>query len=284
MKVLCVSLSPAIDVTLRLPAWPKDGDVLVSTSEICTPGGKGLNVARHLAARGAEVVCCGFLGEENASPFASAFARLGIDDRMTRVPGPTRTNAMITTPQGSFKVNRPAFPSLTREQAEAALAHVRAVVAQGAAVVILSGSLPPILPVETYRLLIDLARESGARTVLDTSGRALAEGVLAHPDVIKPNAVECAALVGKIPVTAEDFARVTAALRRTCGYPIISDGANGCWFDGRHVAAKPVEVVDTTGAGDALLAAWCWMKYACGASEEACAEEAVRAGSAACAI
>ena len=66
------------------------------------------------------------------------------------------------------------------------------------------------------------------------------------------------ALVGFVPRTAEEFGKTTAALKEFCDYPIISDGANGCWFDGEFVAAPEVKVLDTTAAGDTLLAEWCW--------------------------
>ena len=95
----------------------------------------------------------------------------------------------------------------------------------------------------------------------------------AHPDVIKPNADECAPLVGFVPSSPDDFRRATEALRAFCRTPIISDGAGGCWFDGGFAAAPEVEVLDTTAAGDTLLAEWCFSRDP---------RRAVAAGSASC--
>ena len=108
----------------------------------------------------------------------------------------------------------------------------------------------------------------------------MAEGVKAHPDVIKPNADECAALVGFIPKTRDEFLKATDELRKVCGCPIVSDGGAGAWFDGEFAAAPAVDVVDTTAAGDTLLAEWCWRRY--GAPCKDAAGWAVAAGSAAC--
>ena len=72
---------------------------------------------------------------------------------------------------------------------------------------------------------------------------------------------------------AAEFQKATAALKAFCEVPIISDGAAGCWFDGKFVAAPTVEVLDTTAAGDTLLAEWCFSGDA---------RLAVAAGSAAC--
>ena len=265
MRFLCMCLAPAIDATVRMNAWPTDGCVIKNALDTFAPGGKTVNVARWLAKRGAQVACGGLLGEDNAVMFEKELSQYGIEDRFVRIPGATRVNEMFVTPQGSFKVNRPAcgkFEGFERFEKF-----------EGFDVVILSGSLPKDWPVDTYRVLVDVAKRAGAKVVLDASGKALAEGVRAHPDVINPNAEECEALVGFVPKTPEDFARATAALKAFCDFPIISDGGAGCWFDGTFVPAPKVEVLDTTAAGDTLLAEWCFsgdVRLAVAAGSAAC--------------
>ena len=166
-------------------------------------------------------------------------------------------------------VRLPAFPVVT-----AGLDETSALVAAGGwDCVVMSGSLPRDYPADVYRTLVEAARKAGAETILDARGAALAEGVKAHPDVIKPNADECAPLVGFVPSSPDDFRRATEALRAFCRMPIISDGAGGCWFDGEFAAAPEVEVLDTTAAGDTLLAEWCFSRDP---------RRAVAAGSASC--
>ena len=303
MNFLCICLAPAIDATVRLNAWPTDGCIIKNAADTFAPGGKAVNVARWLAVRNRaaasartavdaqhepphrRIACGGLLGEDNAAMFEKELKKYGIEDRFVRVPGSTRVNEMFVTPTGSFKVNRAAFPGSSGDGALA--------VATRADVVILSGSLPKDWPVDTYRHLAEAAKQAGAKVVLDASGKALVEGVKAHPDVIKPNAEECEALVGFVPKTPDEFKRATAALKAFCDYPIISDGGAGCWFDGEFVAAPKVEVLDTTAAGDTLLAEWCWQTFGCsGPSENRTIEQseqsnnslrwAVAAGSAAC--
>jgi len=260
--------------------WPTDGCIVKDAEDTFAPGGKGVNVARWLAKRGASVACGGLLGEDNASMFEKELARYSIEDRFVRIPGATRVNEMFVTPTGCFKVNRPAggaFEGFERFEAF-----------EGFDVVILSGGLPKAWPTDTYRVLAEAAKRAGAKVVLDASGKALAEGVKAHPDVIKPNAEECEALIGFVPKTPEEFVRATAALRAFCDLPIISDSGAGCWFDGNFVAAPKVDVLDTTAAGDTLLAEWCWRRFEKFEEFEKferqldCAKWAVAAGSAAC--
>lgn len=268
MKYFCICFSPAIDVTVRMDSWPTDGAVIKNAVDTVAPGGKAVNVARWLAKRGASVACGGLLGKDNAAMFEKELARYGIEDHFVRVPGATRVNEMFVTPQGSFKVNRSAFPDVARPDLASFVSGL-----MPTDVVVLSGSLPMGWSDDTYRVLVDAAKKAGATVVLDASGKALVEGVKAHPDVIKPNAEECEALVGFVPKSSEEFKRATAALKVFCGCPIISDGGSGCWFDGTFVPAPKVDVLDTTAAGDTLLAEWCFsgdVRLAVSAGSAAC--------------
>ena len=76
MNIVCICMSPALDATVTLKAWPKDGDVVKDVEEVENVGGKGVNVARWLAlraaadpGRGVRVACGGLLGADNAVPF-----------------------------------------------------------------------------------------------------------------------------------------------------------------------------------------------------------------------
>ena len=291
MRFFCLTMSPALDATVTLPRAPAGGgEVFKDVAEETNVGGKGVNVARWLALRGARVVCGGLLGEDNDGPFVRELARYGIADRFLRVPGATRTNEMIVWPGGSVKLNRPAFPGLDAGR----LSEPRLLDAppggDGApepGVAVLSGSLPASVPPDFYARAVERFRALGWRTVLDASGEPLRLGVGAGPDLIKPNADECEALVGFIPRTPDEFRRATDALRRKAGSVIVSDGARGAWFDGEFVPAPPVEVADTTAAGDTLLAEYCWRTWgaapaASGAGSPSPSRWAVAAGSAAC--
>ena len=289
MNIVCICMSPALDATVTLKAWPKDGDVVKDVAEVENVGGKAVNVARWLAiraagdaVRGVRIACGGLLGADNAAPFEQELARYGIVDRFLRVPGPTRRNEMVVTPEGSFKLNRKAFPGLA--SADFAF-DVRGLGVGPGDVAVLSGSLPPCCPASFYADCTRALKALGAAVVLDASGEPLRAAVFSadadtRPDVIKPNAEECEPLVGFVPRTPDDFRRATDLLRAQVPHAVISDGGSGCWFDGAFTPAPPVDVLDTTAAGDTLLAEWCWRTYA--APDADAARWAVAAGSAAC--
>ena len=83
-----------------------------------------------------------------------------------------------------------------------------------------------------------------------------------------------------MPKTPDEFAHATELLRKKSAHVVISDGGAGAWFDGEFVPAPKVKVVDTTAAGDTLLAEYCWRFFSDDA--ESAGRWAVAAGSAAC--
>jgi 1-phosphofructokinase len=129
-----------------------------------------------------------------------------------------------------------------------------------AKVVVFSGSLPPGAPQDTYATLIAIARRQGARTILDTSGAALARGIEARPDVVKPNRAEAEELLGR---RLNNQTELAGAVRELLGMgpstAVISLGAEGLVAGRRdrilHAAPPSIQARSSVGAGDALVAA-----------------------------
>lgn len=101
-------------------------------------------------------------------------------------------------------------------------------------------------------------------------------GVLRHTNIFFPNEDEALKLTGAS--TPAEAARELAALAETVA---VKRGGNGV-FVATHgeefeVAAVPVEVVDTTGAGDSFNAGFL-AEYLKGGALPACAEAGIRAG------
>ena len=263
-RVLAVALNPALDHTLELERL-RPGEVNRALRMQVEVGGKGCNVASCLADFGVATAVTGLLGEDNAAPFEALFQAKGIADHCLRLPGPTRVNTKLveraTGQTTDLNLPGPELDGPARRALLEALAARMDGLKGSLEWVVLAGSLPPGWPDDTYQALARQARRAGARVALDASGPALAAGLAAAPELVKPNRAELAELAG---APLGDLDAVVAAGRALLqgpqgpGLVVVSLGGEGALFLDRAQAllARPprIELISTVGAGDAMVA------------------------------
>ncbi|MCX5141846.1 MULTISPECIES: 1-phosphofructokinase family hexose kinase [unclassified Streptomyces] len=256
--ILTVTLNTALDLTYGVPALvPHSSHRVTDLSE--RPGGKGVNVARVLAALGHESVVTGFAGGATGAVLRALLAALPagpatVTDALVPVSGDTRrTLAVVDRATGdTTQFNEPG-PHVTADEWTAFLASYGNLLATADAVA-LCGSLPPGIHVGAYAELVRLARAAGVPVLLDTSGEPLRRGIAARPDLIKPNADELAQLTG-----SRDPLRATRDARRRGAHGVIAslgpDGMLAVASGGSWQASPPAPVKgNPTGAGDSAVA------------------------------
>ncbi|MCX5333220.1 1-phosphofructokinase family hexose kinase [Streptomyces sp. NBC_00140] len=252
--ILTVTLNTALDITYRVRTLRPHASHRVS--EVTErPGGKGLNVARVLAALGHEVTVTGFAGGATGRVVQEQLTTApGVVDALVPVAGATRRTIAVVDEQSgdTTQLNEPG-PTVTPAEWSAFQEAYEDLLPLMAAVA-LCGSLPPGVPVGAYAGLVRTARAAGVPVLLDTSGEALRRGVAARPDIIKPNADELAELTGSHePLRATQDAR-----RRGARAVVTSLGAEGLLAaspEGRWRATPPTRVHgNPTGAGDSAVA------------------------------
>jgi tagatose 6-phosphate kinase len=269
--IVVVCLNPALDVTHHV-AEVEWGGVNRPGAVHDRPGGKGLNVARTLAALGADVLVTGLAGGITGAGVTAALEALGVTAAFAPVSGETRrtftvVDASVTDPSRadrsatSFHEAGPIVSAAElagfRDRYERVLARAEAVV--------MSGSLPLGLPPGTYAALTEVAVAAGVPVVLDAHGPALRLGAAAGPAIVKPNLAELEALAGR-PLPARPGADRTAVaqaagdLRRAGAQAVVvtlgADGLLAATADGNWRARPPAAVAgNATGAGDAVAAA-----------------------------
>ncbi|WOC80748.1 1-phosphofructokinase [Stutzerimonas frequens] len=255
-RVLTVTLNPALDLTVQLPAL-RLGEVNRSDNLQVHAAGKGLNVAQVLADLGHQLTVTGFLGEANAQPFEQLFAARGFADEFVRVAGETRSNIKLAEADGRITdINGPGL-EVGAAQRDELLARLERLV-PGHELVVVAGSLPRGVEVPWFVELLQRLARLGARVALDTSGAALREGLAAKPWLIKPNEEELAQARGLDPADARALADEARRLNARIEHVVMSQGAAGVsWFApdaAWHAQPPKVRVVSTVGAGDSLLA------------------------------
>lgn len=260
--IITVTLNAALDVTYRVPSLrPHATHRVTHTAE--RPGGKGLNVARVLAALGLPAVVTGFVGgpvgaelRDRLAEQAAAYDDGLLTDALVPIAGGTRrTVGVVDDTTGDTTMFNEPGPTVTPREWDGFLEHYRALLADGrTTAVALCGSLPPGLPVGAYAELVREARTAGVFVLLDTSGEPLRRGLAARPDLIKPNAVELTGLTGFAePARAAGDARRRGA--RAVAASLGEDGILALTEEGCWQALPPARLAgNPTGAGDSAVA------------------------------
>ncbi|MBS0470580.1 MAG: 1-phosphofructokinase family hexose kinase [Proteobacteria bacterium] len=257
MRILTVTLNPAIDVSASVP------EIVPQHKLRChdlrrDPGGGGINVARVLHGLGADVHALFAAGGPLGALLTRQMTAEGVGHTAVPISGDTREDFTVTSAADGlqYRFVLPG-PVLASQEFETVIA---AVGSSGAEFVVASGSLPPGAPPDAYRRL-RAALPADCFFALDTSGAALAASLGPGVSLIKPSRRELAELLGE---PLPDRGACVAAARRLVAAGgaesvAVSLGEDGALFVGRDFAcdARAPQVVpkSTVGAGDSFLAA-----------------------------
>ncbi len=236
-----------LDVVVRLEQ-PLAPGADASASIVLEAGGQAANVAAWAVDCGAPARWVGKRGDDDAGRLAEARLRArGVELAGVTVPAGNGVIVSLVDPDGERTMcpDRGVATELTPAEVEPGWL-------EGCTWLHVSGYAlfrPPVRDAAVRavrlardggaRISIDLASWSGIR---DAGARPLRELVeRLAPDVVFCNEDEDEAIGGRWSGPAW----------------ILKRGARGCSFDGEERSARPVdEIVDSTGAGDALAAGW----------------------------
>ena len=188
-----VCLNPSFDKTVEVDALAL-GEVNRIRSVRVDMGGKGVNVAVVARRLGLDALCIGCMGEQGAQHFTRLMDEEGLPHRFLTVPGAVRANLKVVSRDGKgvTELNEPGAP-LSGKAMEDFFALAKEEAARSEYVV-LTGSLPPGCPDDTYGELIRAM--GGTRCILDAGGPVLRLGAEAGPFLIKPNLAELEQALG----------------------------------------------------------------------------------------
>jgi ribokinase len=245
------------DFVLSVERRPAPGETVTDARLATHNGGKGANQAAAAALLGASVAFLGRVGDDGlGGPLVRSLADKGVDTGVVReAPDSSTGAAFITvTPDGenAITVAPGANRRLTAEDVDEASESIG-----DAKVLVAQMEIPP----EVVLRAVEVAAASGTRVLVNLAPpfevpRALLEKL----DPLVINEHEAAFLLGE-RVDGVDGA-LDAAPRLLAlgpGSVVVTLGEDGAVFsDGesaQHLTAPKVEVVDTTGAGDAFVGA-----------------------------
>ncbi|MBE7473375.1 MAG: ribokinase [Anaerolineae bacterium] len=254
--VITVVGSFAVGLTIRTSHMPVFGETLVGSDFDMGPGGKGSNQAVGAARLGADAHFVGIIGDDKLGEIATdLYAQEGVNTthlwKTTQMAtgvgfiilNPTGENGIILD-MSANKLLDAAFV----DGAEAQIARSNIVMA------VLE------IPVAAAARGLELGKKHGVRTILNPApATKLDDRVLKQVDYLTPNETELRILLGLAPNDPTPTVELAAQLRRHgVGNLIVTMGEKGALIlTGDQTTPVPgvaVEVVDTTGAGDAFNA------------------------------
>lgn len=265
-----------MDMVVRTPHLPNTGETVIGSDFRNYPGGKGANQAVAAARLGAQVKLVGRVGADSFGDILlDTLAQAGVDTtHVVQLENEASGVAFITVDDGgqnTIVVASGANGSLSPEDVSAAEA------AFSNASVLLVQLECPLAAVERA---IQLAKRHGAKVVLNPAPAQLLDAsLLKRVDYLIPNQTELALLAGQDSIQSA----VQVLREHGVGRLVVTMGSEGALVvDGefhRKIPTYPVQVVDTTAAGDAFAGA-----FAVGLTEELSTTQATLWGNAAGAL
>ena len=255
--VIAVVGSLNMDFVVTVPRLPAPGETVLGRDFQMIPGGKGANQACAAGKLGAGSVLTRMVGKVGYDLFAdhlkASLAAAGVDVSAVHATKSQPTGVALIwveeSGQNSIVVASGANHALPASEVEAMRPIFR-----GARFVLFQLETP----LQTVGAALHVAREEGARTILDPApAQPLPAGLLDHVDILTPNESEACLLLGRAPerLSFEQAPHVAAELlARGPKAVILKLGELGCYYADRQQSLRApgfaVEARDTTAAGD----------------------------------
>ena len=262
-SIITLTINPAVDVATSVDRVEPTRKLYCGGIRY-SAGGGGINVARTVRCLGGDVAAVYPVGGSMGRFLHSLLDAEGVESVIVPVTGETREDIAVfetsTRKQYRFVLEgAPMGEALWQRCIDAVTRH-----AGRSAFLVASGSLPPRVPHNFYARIATLARGSGSRMVLDTSGAALKASLEEGVYLVKPNLRELRLLTGA--ALADQASRVGACRKLVADgkaeVVALTMGEEGALLvtAERVLSAAPlaIDVAGTVGAGDSFVGGMVW--------------------------
>ena len=255
--IATVTLNPSLDRTITVHGLRVD-ESNRWTSLRHYAGGKGIDVSRATHEMGEQTIAYGFIGGHEGRDVEILLDEEGVPFSFTPIEQETRTNFIISDTSVSQQtiINAPG-PHISKKELERFLKKLREIPPPD--LMVASGSIPPGVPADIYSTIVLGARDYNVRTILDSTGQWLEEGIKAKPYLIKPNIREAGELLKtEFPTEEAIVEAVLNLVEMGIEVVVISRGKDGIIAATKREILKAVppllKVRSAVGAGDCTVA------------------------------
>lgn len=229
-----------MDLVVRTDHFPKQGETRLGNLFATIPGGKGANQAVAAARLGADVTMLGVVGNDAfGQELTQTLKNEGIHtEAIQQVEEPTGiANILVSNKDNRIIV----VPGANHKWDEQMIQAMEAIIPKSKVVV-----FQLEIPVEMVKRGLALCKEYNVQAILNPAPTdAFTEDLLEYGALLTPNESEAETIWGT------DW---KDSIREFPNQVIVTLGEDGAMYPGTtdavYVTGYPVEVVDTTGAGD----------------------------------
>ena len=256
--IITITPNPSIDVALSVDHL-EVGEVNRATDVRRDPAGKGVNVARALAANGIRAGAVFPADSAGGAQLVSLLSATNVELHPVPIAKPIRQNITVLDDNGTTKINE-GGPLLSATELAELTSTIVSLLDANPRWLVIAGSLPPGVDGDWLVEVGTIARAKGIPFAADVSGDALAAITRAGvATLIKPNNEELTELLGTELRTIGDIVQgARSILAHPDSQALVSLGKNGAllvtpqqtWWAG----TPPLVPVSTVGAGDSTLA------------------------------
>lgn len=254
--IYTITFNPSLDYVLKVPELSL-GKINRSENEKIYIGGKGINVSRVLNTLGMKSIPLGFIAGFTGKELKSKLIDSGIEPEFIEVrEGNTRINIKI---KGKMETAINANgPNINDYSIALLLKQIDDLDSND--IVVLAGYVPSTIDSSIYALICKKLYDKNIPFVVDTSGKHLIDSLKYNPFLIKPNKEELEECLGIKVLSIDDLRKGIKRLQELGalnvlvslgedGAMLIDDEGNEC-----GLSAPDINVVNTVGAGDSMLA------------------------------
>ncbi len=264
--ILTVSPNLALD-RVHVVRGYKAGHQCRAIKSFLQPGGSGVHASLVIQALGGASVALGFLGGHAGELWRAEADRRGLVTDMVPIPGETRESfCLVDLDLGNIVESVEEGPPVHPGCLSALLDRLDQYLPK-ADMLIMSGSLPPGLPANSYDEMTKLAQHYHVPTIADLHGEQLRKILDHQPWLIKPSLAEFHELIGRETSGLQERSLICQEISRESGAAIaLSMSGSGLLLTTPQDQwlLKPPEVemhlpggqgLNVIGCGDALVGA-----------------------------
>ena len=262
--IVTITMNPAIDKSTEVDKLLPEKKLRCSEL-IVEAGGGGINVSKALKKLGGESLAIFPSAGPNGRLLEETLTSLKIKFQTISSKGNTRENMVIRekSTNAQYRFVMPGDGLSSNEMTEC-LRLIKECQPRPT-IIVASGSLPPGIDDSFFATLASIAREMGAKYIVDTSDAPLKLAAEEGVFLLKPNLHELSNLVGvdNLDIMDVDDAAMEVIQKGQCEVIVVSLGPAGALLVTKagyeHIPAPTVQKKTTVGAGDSTVAGMVWM-------------------------